>query len=251
MDPALVGHVSYRRHRICNPMSLAQLQRTLAFTDLATGDRAVDLGCGNGVVACWMATHYGLGLTGVERFAAVADLARAEAERPLGRGRVTIVEGAAGDYLPGAGEHRLVSALGAVELFPGLRRPAEAMAALVPSIAPGGWLLWGDPFWKRPPSPALAQVFGAESYESLSGWAAAGEAAGLSVRHVAVSEEADWEEFFWRMNASMEDWARENPDSPDAAAMLGRAAMLRRLYLEEQREGMGFGLYLFQRPVRA
>lgn len=249
MDPALVGYVSYRRHRICNPYALDQLRRVLAYTDLQTGDRAVDLGCGNGVASCWMATHYGLDLTGVERFLPVAALARAEAERPLGRGRVAIVEGSASEHLAGAGQHRLVSAIGAIALFPDLPRPAEAMAALVPSIAPGGWLLWGDPFWKKPPSPALIQAFGAETYESLSGWAAAGEAAGLEVRHMAVSAEADWETFFWTMNASMEDWAAENPGHAEAGAIRARAAMLRRLYLDEQREGMGFGLYLFRRPA--
>jgi SAM-dependent methyltransferase len=246
MDQATIGYVSYRWHRICNHYSLGQLGRVLDFTDLKPGDRACDLGCGNGYVAVWMAERLGLEITALERFAAVAELARQAASRPLARGRVAVVEGRAPAYLAEAGAHRLVSAIGAIDLFPDLVRPAEMMAALAPSVAPGGWLLWGDPFWKIPPSPRLDSVFGAARYADLSGWVAAGEAAGLEPRYTAVSTEADWEEFFWRMNASLEDWAAEHP--ADAGALRKRAAMLRSIYLEEGREGMGFGLYLFRRP---
>jgi len=248
MDQSTIGLISYRRHRICNPFSFDQLGRTLGFADLQPGDRAADLGCGNGVVSAWMADRHDLDLTAVERYPPVAELARQTIAEPRSRGRVRIVEGPAGDYLAGAWEHRLLSVLGAVDLLPGLHKPAEVMIALAPSIAPGGWLLWGDPFWRTPPSERLAAVFGAERYATLPGWVAAGEAAGLSVRHVAVSADADWEEFFWRMNASLEDWAEEHAGSPDAAAIRFRAAVTRSLFLEEGREAMGFGLYLFRKP---
>jgi SAM-dependent methyltransferase len=248
MDQATIGYVSYRWHRICNPYSLDQLGRVLAFTDLKPGETACDLGCGNGYVTTWMAERLGLHITALERFAPVAELARAAAARPLGQGGVTVIEGRAPPYLAEAGEHRLVAAIGAIDLFPGLVRPAEVMAALAPSIAPGGWLLWGDPFWKATPGPRLDTVFGAARYETLAGWIAAGEAAGLQPRYTAVSTEADWEEFFWRMNASLEDWAAETPDDPGAASLRARAALLRSIYLEEGREGMGFGLDLFRRP---
>src|SRR5690606_18953509 len=148
------------------------------------GDRAADVGCGNGVATCWMARAFGLSMIGLERFGPVAALAREAAEEPMGRGEVTILEGPASVHL--SGTYRLVSAIGAIDVFPGVTRRRDAMARLAAFVEPGGWLLWGDPFWKRPPSQALAQAFGAETYETLSGWAAAGEAAGLAVRHVAV-----------------------------------------------------------------
>lgn len=249
MDSSLIGYVSYRYHRICNPFSFSQLERVLAFTDLAAGDRAVDLGCGNGVVSAWIAERCGLDLTGVERHGPVAVLARAEADKPRARGRVEIIEGQASDVLAAAGEQRLVSVIGAIDLFPDLRRPAEVMAAVAPSIAPGGWLLWGDPFWRKPPSPALEQAFGAGRYESLAGWLQAGEAAGLKPRYTAVSTDADWEEYLWRMNASVEDWCDENPADPTAPGLRMRAAMLRHLHMTEGHETVGFGLYLFRRPA--
>jgi SAM-dependent methyltransferase len=249
MDQAIIDYASYRWHQICNPFSWDQLSRTLAYADLKPGDRAVDLGCGNAVVAAWMAERYGLDLTGVERHPAMADLARQTAARPRSQGLVTIVDGAAQDYLAGAGEHRLVSLMGAMDLLPGLQRPVDIMTALLPSIAPGGWLIWGDPFWKVPPGPRLTAAFGRERFDTLAGWVAQGEAAGLVPHHVAVSADAEWEEFVWRMNASLEAWAEEHAGTQDSAIIRQLAAGTRALYLEEGRESAGFGLYLFRRPA--
>jgi SAM-dependent methyltransferase len=248
MDEPTLGFISYRRHAICNPYSLDQLDRTLAFTDLRPGDRAADLGCGNGFVAAHMAVRHGLYVTAVERNPDLAALAREKAASDLGAGALTVVDGDADAYLASAGAHRLLCVMGAVNLLPGLSKPAAVMAALAPAIQPGGWLLWADPFWKAPPGPRLEAVFGAH-YRDLAGWVAAGEAAGFSPRHVAVSADAEWEAFFWTMNSSLEDWAAENPQHRMTASVTARAALLRSIYLEEGRERMGFGLYLFRRSA--
>lgn len=245
----MIGYLSYRRHQICNPFSLPQLERTLAYADLNPADRAADLGSGNGFVAAWIAERFGLQMSAVERHDATAALAREAAARVQAPGRMDVIEGYAQDYLAGAGEHRLISVLGALDILPGMKSPAEVMQALVPHISPGGWLLWGDPFWRGTPSPRLTAILAAERFTDLPGWAAAGESAGLVPHHMAVSTDADWEEFVWRMNASLEDWAAENPTSPDAPMIRQRAAILRSLYLEEGRDVMGFGLYLFRRPL--
>lgn len=247
MDEPTLGFISFRRHEICNPCSLEQLDRTLSFADLRPGDRACDLGSGNGFVAAHLASSHGLDVTAVERNPDLADTARSRADN-LGAGSLTVVDGVADAYLAHGGVHRLLCVMGAVNLLPGLTEPAATMAALTPAIAPGGWLLWADPFWKAPPGPQLETVFGAH-YCDLPGWVAAGEAAGLQPRYVAVSADAEWESFFWTMNGSLEDWAAENPDHRLTGSVLARAALLRSLFLGEGRERMGFGLYLFRRPL--
>ena len=245
LDSATINFVIYRRHRLMNPMSTGQLARVLAFTDLRPGDKAVDLGCGGGFLTDWIAARYQLEMTGVERFGPMTELARDTAAS----GRFRLVEIAAADYLASAGEHRLLSTLGAIDVVPGLVRPVDVMAALLPSIAPGGWLLWGDPFWKRPPSPRLNLILAGDRFESLAGWMQAGERAGLTPHYISVSPEEDWEEYIWRMNASMIEWADDHVGTADADDMRERAQMLRTLYLEEGRDDAGFGLYLFRRPL--
>ena len=247
MDEATIGYATYRWHQIANPYTLEQLERTLAVTDLKAGDKAVDIGCGNGFVAAWLAERYGLQMTGVERYPGMAALARETAAQPRARGALEVVEGLARDHLAQAGEHRLLCLLGAIDVTPGVRRPAEVLAALLPSVAPGGWLLWGDPFWKAPPSDQLKTVFIEERFESLEGWMQAGEGVGLVPAYAAVSAEAEWERYIWTMNASLLDFAT-SASEPEASICRMSAAMARNLYLSEGRERMGFGLYLFQRP---
>lgn len=247
MDPTEIAYVSYRWHQICNPYSLAQMERALARADLQPGDKAVDLGSGNGFTACWLAGRYGLDQTAVERYTPVANLARAEAAKPGSQGKVTVVEQTATEYLAEAGEHRLITVLGAIDLIPGCNGPAETMAALAASLAPGGWLLWGDIFWMGEPSPNITVAFAAERFTSLPGWIAAGEAAGLVPHNVVTSTHAEWEEFVWTMNASLENFAETAP-APVAAGIRLRARTIRDVYLEEGRDVMGFGLYLFRKP---
>jgi SAM-dependent methyltransferase len=249
MDEATVGYLSYRWHEICNPYTLDHLQRTLAHVDLKAGDRAVDVGAGNGFTAAWLANRYGLEMTAVERHPTTAGLTRDRAARVEAPGRMQVVEAYSHDHLAGAGEHRLVSVIGALDIFPGGKTPPEVMKAIAPSVAPGGWLLWGDPYWKARPGPRLATFFAEHRFADLAGWVKAGEAAGLVSQWVTVTGDADWEYFVFTISASLEAWAAENPTSPDAMGVRMRAAMTRSLYLEEGRDAMGFALMLFRRPA--
>jgi len=239
-------YLSYRWHRICNPFSLQLLERALQFAGLRVGDRAFDLGCGNAVVAAWLANRHGLNVSAVERFPAVAELARETLAGFEGPGRVELVESAAAPFLAGAGKARLIAVVGAVDLLPEAREPAAAFAALKGSLEPGGCLLWGDPFWRREPSEALKAAFRNAGYLTHRGYVEAGEAAGLTPLYAGAASQADWDDYAWRMNASIEAWLAEHPDDPDAPAFRAQIAAMRRLYLEEARDAMGFGLYLFR-----
>jgi len=246
VEPGKFTSLAYRKHRICNPFSFDLLDRTLSYATLERGDLAFDLGCGNAVVAAWLAERFALRVKAVERFESVADLARSTVAAMTGPGEVEVIVSAAAPFLADAGRCRLMTVIGAVNLLPDAREPAEVFATLRRSVEPGGYLLWGDPFWKKPPSERLAQVFANERYQSHQAYVRAGEQAGLTPLIASVSSEQDWDDYSWRMNASVEDWAAENPDDPDVPAFRAQIAAMRQLYLEEARDTLGFGLYLFR-----
>lgn len=250
LGPGKFTYLAYRRHRICNPFSFDLLERTLGYATLNPGDIAFDLGCGNAVVAAWIAERFDLRVKAVERFEPVADLARQTVASMTGPGQVDVVVSTAAPFLAQAGQCRLMTVIGAVNLLPDAREPKDVFAALRSSIEPGGYLLWGDPFWKKPPSDRLKAIFANEAYQSHDAYVAAGEAAGLTPLIASVSSDQDWDDYSWRMNASVEDWAAENPDDPDVPAFRAQIAAMRQLYLEEARDTLGFGLYLFRTPSR-
>lgn len=249
MGPGKFTYLAYRRHRICNPYSFDLLERTLSLAELKAGDVAFDLGCGNAVVAAWLAERFGMAVKAVERFEPVADLARATVATVKGPGAVEVVVSAAAPFLAEAGRCRLLVAIGTVNLLADAREPKDVFAALGDSIEPGGYLLWGDPFWRREPSAGLKAMFVNERYQTHAAYVEAGEAAGLTPLAAMVSSDQDWDDYSWRMIASVEDWAAENPDDPDAPAFRAQIGAMRKIYLEEARETLGFGLYLFRNPA--
>jgi len=242
-------YLSYRRHRICNPFSFELLERLLGFAELKPGDRAFDLGAGNGVISAWLAQRHGLAVSAVERFEPMAQMARREAEGVTGPGRVEVVVGDAVGFLNKSEWCELLCAIGTVGLLVsplGETELADVFKSLKSYISPGGYLLWGDPFWKAEPSDRLKAVFANERYQTHEGYIAAGERAGLIPVHAEISSQADWDDYSKTMIASVEDWIAENPDDPDAPAFKAQIRYMRTLYEEDVREQMGFGLYLFR-----
>jgi SAM-dependent methyltransferase len=242
-------YLSYRRHRICNPFAFEALELVLGFADLKPGELAFDLGAGNGVISAWLAQRYGLAVSAVERFEPMAQMARNEAAGVTGPGRVEVVLDDAVAFLNRAPPCRLLCAIGTVGMFTDAVDLAGVLARLKDHIGHGGYLLWGDPFWKAEPSDRLKMVFARERYQTHEGYLAAAERAGMTTLHAEISSQADWDAYSAAMVASVEDWLAENPDDPDAPAFRTQIDFMRTLYEEDVRAQMGFGLYLFRVPA--
>ena len=60
----------------------------------------------------------------------------------------------------------------------------------------------------------------------------------------------EWDEYEWKYSRSIERYALEQPGDPDVPAMLERIRRWRDGYLRWGRDTLGFGVYLFHRPVR-
>jgi hypothetical protein len=76
----------------------------------------------------------------------------------------------------------------------------------------------------------------------------AGIEAGLVPMHAATASPDEWDEYEWKYNRSIERYVRQQPDDPDAKAMLDRSRRWRDAYLRWGRDTLGFAVYLFYRP---
>ena len=249
MDGGEFSALTYSTHHFCNPLSPETLDRTLALADSQPGDAAVDLGCGNGMVALQLAERRGLPVEAVDISPDMLALARARIGDRGAPGRVTLRQAASEDVLNEGRSWRLVVATGSWGLVPGRPEPERILARLAEAAEPGGYVLWGDPFIKGPLGPRLAMVLATADYRPHAEYVSLGEAAGLQPVYAAVSTEADWDEYAWRIHANTLPWAAANPDHPDRPAVLGRALGMRTIHLEEGRDALGFGLYLFRKPA--
>jgi SAM-dependent methyltransferase len=248
MDAGESSAIHYATHHFCNPLAPETLDRALAFVELAPGDAAVDLGCGNGMVALHLAERLGLAVEAVDIAPQMLALARARVGERGAPGSVTLREASADAVLSEGRRWKLVLATGSWGLVDGRPEPERILARLAEAAESGGYVLWGDPFLKAPPEARLAMLLQAADFRPHAEYVSIGEAAGLEPVYAAVSTDQDWDEYAWRIHHNTVAWARSNPDHPEAAAQVQRAQMMLTLHLEEGRQALGFGLYLFRKP---
>jgi ubiquinone/menaquinone biosynthesis C-methylase UbiE len=250
MDLLTLSAIAHAHHHFSSPVSVETLDRVLALSGVAPRWQAIDLGCGPATMALHLAERHGVKVQAVDRSAIMLDLARNRAAANPAGNRLSFHQAESMDYLAAAQPCDLLMAVGAGVLVPGAADNTAQLAALARSIKPGGRLLWGETFWKRPPSDRLRAATGpvAALYASHADYVAAGETAGLTPLYAAVASDQDWDEYAWRYSTAVESWLQANPDAPEAAALGARIRSWRQIYLTEGRDTLGFGLYLFGKP---
>ncbi len=250
MDLLQLSAIAHANHHFSSPVSPEMLDRVLALSGIARGWRCVDLGCGPAAMALHLAERYGVEVEAVDRSPIMLGLAEGRLKSHAAGGRVSFTQAESANWLKTAQPCDLLMAVGAGMLVEGAASNAEQLKTLAGAVKPGGRLLWGETFWKKPPSDMLRAATGpvAALYASHADYVMAGEEAGLTPLYAAVSSDQDWDEYAWRYASAVEAFAQSHADDPGAAAMRQRISGWRRMYLAEGRETLGFGLYLFGVP---
>jgi SAM-dependent methyltransferase len=242
-------HIAYEALSVCNAVSWSAVRDAVTAAGLPPGASALDLGAGNATVAIGLARDCGLRVRAVERDPLMADLA---ARRIAASGQGSMVDLVVKDSSEVLGRPPLpdlITVLGATDAAaPGLRDPVAVFARLGDAVAPGGFLLWGEPFWKAEPSAPLRQIIETtNTYQTDAGWQSAARRAGWRVIHVRHSSEEEWRDYMDTMDASVRAWVAANPDAPQAPRLIARADMQKAMFETEGFRVFGFGLYLLGR----
>lgn len=229
--------VSYERIGLANPVSDTAIGEALDSSDLKSGDLSAELGCGNAALAILLARR-GLRVLAVDRGEEMAALAARKVEAAGLNDQVRVIHGEADAVAAGEGPFRLVSALGTTAL--------TDFDVLASWIEPGGWLLWGDIFWREEPKVHLPQV--GLDYDTDAGWRGRASRAGLELVHARISDDDDWAAYVARLKQAVEDWAAENPEHPSRSLVEARGNAIAAMYAPENMRTLGFVTYLFRKP---
>lgn len=248
-DPHPILAVAYAQMELANPVSLDSVEHLLAGAPVRPGGRVLDLGCGSAPVAVFLAQRFGLGVEALERAPAVAALARERVARAGVGDRVRVLEAEAQAHLAEAAPYDLLVCLGASNLVAGRPEAARIFPALAAHLSPGGLLLYGEAFLKRPPEGVAAAMLAPFSYSTAAETAEAAAEAGLTLWGLRASTEREWDDYSFAINGAALRWLEGNAGHPDAAAVRQRAEVLRTAYLTFGRDTLGFGLWLFRKGV--
>ena len=237
--------VAEAAHEIQNPTSPEKLLRLGRLLGLRPESRVLDVASGRGGPAVLLAGEHGWTWHGVELS---PDFHSVAVERVASAGladRVTfeLGDGAAATHEPESYDAALC--LGASFVYGSL---ADTVDALAPAVRPGGYVVVGEPYWRRLPLPDDYEDR-QQPWTTLEGTVVGFEASGLPVVAVIASSEDDWDRYETLHWQTIERWLAANPDDADAAEIRTRNEREKWNYLRHQRDYLGWAIFVgWKRP---
>ena len=232
--------VAEAAHEIQNPTSPEKLLLLGSRLGLGPDSRVLDIASGRGGPAVLLAGEYGCTWHGIEispDFRAVALERSAEAGIA---DRVTFELGDAAAATHEAESYDAALCLGASFVYGSL---ADTVDALAPAVRPGGYVVVGEPYWRRLPLPEGYEDRG-DPWTTLEGTVAIIETSGLPVVTLIASSEDDWDRYETLHWHALERWLAENPDDADAAEIRRRHEASKHNYLRYEREYLGWAIFV-------
>jgi SAM-dependent methyltransferase len=229
MDRAEASRIAHGQLRLYNPLAEQALDEAIGLLSLEPGARILDVACGRAEVLRRVAERYDVEAIGYDADPALVAAAPAGLD-------VRVAES------PPAGPFDLVICIASSHALGGF---PNALAALRDLLAPGGQLLLGEGYWRRPPNEEYLDALGGATADELAdytGLMAAGEEAGLTALYASVASEADWDRYEWTQVLNS-----ERSGHPELAERARRARG--RLTMPGGRETLGFALVLMRRDA--
>ncbi len=218
---------------LMNPLSVAKVDQVIELLELEPGARVIDLGCGKGELLRRIAVRYAIRGVGVDLSRELLDEARLRApELELIEADVTTFESSQ-----------------SFDVAASLGSPAT-LAQLTSLVGPGGRVLYGEGYWRRPPSPEYLAALGAAEDEltDYDGVTSAGDEFRLTLTHAVTASTDDFDRYEERWAENGERYAAAHPDEPGVDEFLAWIRNGRRRYVElGGRDTLGFGLFVFER----
>ncbi|MFI9615791.1 SAM-dependent methyltransferase [Streptomyces sp. NPDC052023] len=231
-------------HRICNPFTSDKLALLGQAISPAPGTRMLDLASGKGEMLCTWARDHGVSGTGVDISTVFLDAARERAAELGVADRVDFVHADASGHV--ADEPVGIAAcIGATWIGSGVAGTVELLRR---SLAPGGMMLIGEPYWRREPEdqtvvegchmarkddlltlPELLKQFGD---------------LGCDVVEMVLADQDSWDRYVAAQWLNIRRWLDANPDDELADGMREELTAAPVQHVRYQREYLGWGVFV-------
>ncbi|THA79758.1 methyltransferase domain-containing protein [Streptomyces sp. A0592] len=231
-------------HRICNPFTSDKLALLGQAIGPAPGTRMLDLASGKGEMLCTWARDHGVSGTGVDISTVFIDAARERAAELGVADRVDFVHADASGHVADD-PVGIAACIGATWIGSGVAGTVELLRR---SLAPGGMLLIGEPYWRREPEdqtvvegchmarkddlltlPELLQQFGD---------------LGCDVVEMVLADQDSWDRYVAAQWLNIRRWLDANPHDPLADEMRAELTTAPVQHVRYQREYLGWGVFV-------
>jgi len=247
MDTWKFYGITHADHVVCNPTSTERLDELIGLLDLPPGAEVWEAACGKGELLVRLAEQCGVRGIGVDLSPYELPVARERAATRVPTADLRFVEGDAAAHHPEPASVDLAVCLGASWIWGGHR---GTVAALRSFARPGGYVLVGEPYWRREPDPdyLAAAELDAGDVSTLHGNVEIAAQEGLTLLYALPSRDEDWDRYELLQLRAAECYALAHPDDPDVDELLARARRGADAYLRWGRDTLGWAIYLFRTP---
>jgi SAM-dependent methyltransferase len=247
MDMLKFYDVTHREHIVCNPTGEEKLDRLVELLRLPAGARVVDIACGKGEFLIRLAEAYGVNGLGIDLSPFYIAEARKRLETRAPQAEVSFREMDGADFQPKElHSYAVASCIGASWIYGG---HAGTLDALTHMVAPGGWVVTGEPYWTQEPCEEHLKALGLpkDAFGTRVGNVEAGEERGLDLVHTLVSNGDEWDRYQGLQWSATVEYARSHPDDPDLPEILRQVDEEKAAYLRWGRDTIGWAMYAFRR----
>ena len=230
-----------------NPVDDKKLENLYGLLDLKSGARVTDIGCGKGEMLVQLAEKFAIKGVGVDKSPYCIREAKKRKHDRVPRAKLEFLEMDGARYRSQDGElSDLATCIGASWIFGGYKNTLGDLSRMT---RPLGFLMVGEPFWRKDPPPEYLDASGLsrDSFSTHYDNADSGESLGLGLVYTLVSSEGDWDRYEALHWYAVNQYALSNPRDPDLEELLARDSRERESYLRYGRETLGWAIYLFRK----
>lgn len=237
--------ITHKMHGMLNPTDEAKIRQLVDKIPLKPGDPVVDIAAGKGEFLIRLAEAYSVNGIGVDISPYFIDEATKRLADRVPDADVSFIQMDGAEFVSEKPrKFKLASCLGASWIFKGHEGTLKAMIEMVDD----GWIVVGEPYWRREPSPEYLAESGncKEDFGTHAMNVTIGEKLGLNLVYTIVSSEDDWDVYEGLQWYAADTYARSNADDPDVAELTERIAKQKTAYLKWGRETLSWAIYIFR-----
>ena len=246
-DPFKYTTIAHSGHHYCSPLSAGKAAGLLAALQLPVDALVLDAGCGKAALLRDLLASQPVCGVGVDiNPAFLAEAASAWAASNPGDDRLTLIASQLDQHPLPAGGYDAILCVGSTHALGGFE---PSLTVCRQWLKPGGVLLVGEGYWKRPPPHEYLVMLGTTEDE-LSSHAeniTRTLAQGFKLHLAMESSAEEWDRYEHMYCQAVMQYAASHPHDPDTPAFRDRARRWHDSYLATGRSTLGFGFYLLQK----